>query len=103
MGHIGVNGLKEAAKGAGVNNTQLNSCFTRAKANIMQTSFPQKASHRATRLLEQIHSDICSPFPLSYHSYHYFILFICCHSRYIFLYFMKSHSKAVQRFIEFRS
>jgi hypothetical protein len=103
MGHIGVKGLKEAAEGAGANDTQLSSCPTCAKANITQTPFPQKASHRATRLLERIHSDICGPFPLSYHSYRYFILFICCHSRYIFIYFLKSRSEAVQRFVEFRS
>lgn len=30
-------------------------------------------------------------------------MFICCHSRYIFLYFLKSRSEAVQRFVEFRS
>jgi len=103
MGHIGVKGLQKAAEGAGINDTRVTSCPTCAKANITQTPFPPKASHRATRLLECIHSDICGPFPSFYRSYRYFILFICCHSRYIFIYFMKSRSEAPQRFAEFRS
>jgi transposase InsO family protein len=103
VGHIGVKDLRQAVDGAGTNDTQQSSCPTCAKANISQNPFPQKASHRATRLLERIHSDICGPLPISYRSYRYFILFICCHSRYIFLYFLKSRSEAAQRFIEFRS
>jgi Integrase core domain len=104
MGHIGVKGLKDAAEGINFEDSTLNHpCVICAKANIKHSPFPQKASHRATRLLERIHCDICGPLPPSYGSYRYFILFICCYSRYISIYLMKSHDEAYMHFSTFRS
>ena len=104
MGHIGVKGLKHAIEGITFDDSHINDpCAICARANIKRSPFPQKASHRATRLLERIHCDICGPLPPCYGSYRYFILFICCYSRYISVYFMKSRDEAYQHFSSFRS
>ena len=103
MGHIGVKGLRSAVDGVPFDDATLPSCSICARANIKRSPFPPKALHRATNLLERIHCDICGPLPSSYGSYRYFILFICCYSRYIFLYPMKTRDEAHQHFVNFRT
>jgi hypothetical protein len=95
MGHIGVKGLKSVVEGIDFNDSTHDSCTICTKANIKKTPFPQQASHHATRLLQHIHCNICGPLPPCYGAFRYFILFICCHSRYIFISLMKSHEEAV--------
>jgi hypothetical protein len=72
-------------------------------ANIKRRPYPHHTTHRATELLQRIHCDICGPLPSCYGGYKYFILFICCYSRYITVRFMKSRDEALQCFIEFRA
>ena len=103
MGHIGVKGLRSAVDGLTSDDSNHHSCVICAEANIKRSPFPDKASHPATRVLERIHCDICGPFPPSYGSFRYFILFICCQSRYISLYLMKSRDEAYQHFTTFRA
>ena len=103
MGHIGVKGLRSAVEGISFDDSTHDSCAICAKANIKRSPFPSKASHRATQLLERIHCDICGPLPSSYGSYRYFILFICCHSRFIFVSLLKTRDEAYQSFVNFRS
>jgi transposase InsO family protein len=103
VGHIGVKGLRSAVEGVSIDDSNHVPCPICAKANIKRSPFPQHASNRATRLLQRVHCDICGPLPPSYGSYRYFILFICCHSRYIFFYLMKSREEAPQCFVDFRS
>ena len=103
MGHIGVKSLCSAVEGLPSDDSSLDSCTICAKANIRRLPFPSKASHRATRILERVHCDICGPLPPSFNGYRYFILFICCHSRYIFLYLLKTRDEAFQSFTLFRS
>jgi hypothetical protein len=103
MGHIGVKGLWHAVDGIDFDDSDLPSCKICASANIKHTPFPPHASHRATRILERIHSDICGPLPTCYGGYRYFILFICCHSRYISLYLIRTCEEALRTFVEFRT
>jgi hypothetical protein len=103
MGHIGVKGLRSAVEGISFNDSTRDSCTICAKANIKRSPFPSKASHRATQLLERIHCNICRPLPSCYGSFHYFILFICCHSCFIFVLLLKTCDKAYQNFVDFRS
>ena len=106
MGHIGVKGLKSAVDGIHFDDSGSethSSCQVCAKANIKRSPFPHVSFNRATTLLERVHCDVCGPLPPSFGSYQYFILFICCYSRFIFVYFMKSRDEAAQHFIEFRS
>ena len=103
MGHIGVKGLRHAVEGIDFDDSCLPSCSICARANIKRTPFPQIASHRATRPLQRIHSDICGPLPPCYGGFKYFILFICCYSRYITLYFMKSRDEVLEHFTNFHT
>lgn len=106
MGHIGVKGLTSAVNGISFDDSgeeTHSSCSTCAKANIKRFPFPRIASTRATNLLERIHCDICGPLPPCYGSYQYFILFIDCYSRFIFVCFMKSRDEAPRHFNEFRA
>ena len=103
MGHIGVKGLRSTVEGIDFDDSTHQSCIICAKANIKRTPFPSRASHRATRILERVHCDICGPLPPCYGAFRYFILFICCHSRYIFISLMKTREEAPQHFIQFKS
>jgi transposase InsO family protein len=103
MGHISVKGLQHAADGVDFDNSHLPSCTICARANITCTPFPHHATHRATCLLEWIHCDICGPLPTCFGDYRYFILFICCHSRYILLYLIKTRKEALQSFTQFQT
>jgi hypothetical protein len=103
MGHIGVKGLHHAVEGIDFDDSNYASCTICARANIKRTPFPSHASHRATRILERIHCDVCGPLPTCYGGFKYFILFICCHSRYISLYPMQSRDEAPQHFHDFKT
>jgi Integrase core domain len=103
MGHVGVKGLRAAVDGIDFDDSSHDTCSICARANIKRTPFPESASHRATRLLQRIHCDICGPLPPCYGGYKYFILFICCYSRHISLYLMTSRDEAPDFFHEFRT
>jgi hypothetical protein len=103
MGHIGVKGLRTAVDGITFDDSSFDTCIICSQANIKCSPFPQKASHPAQRVLQRIHCDICGPLPPCYGSFCYFTLFICCHSRYISLFLMKSRDEAHQHFATFRA
>ena len=103
MGHIGVKGLRSAVEGIDFDDSTHDSCVICAEANIKRLPFPPRASHPATRILERVHCDICGPLPSCYGAFRYFILFICCHSRYIFVSLMKTREEAPEHFIHFKS
>jgi hypothetical protein len=103
MGHIGVKGLRSAVDGIISDDSSFDSCVVCSKANIKRSPFPHKASHPATHILERIHCDICGPLPACYGSFRYFILFICCRSRYISLFLMKTRDEAPEHFATFHS
>ena len=103
MGHIGVKGLRSAVEGINFDDSEHESCQICARANIKRKPFPKEASHRATRLLQRVHCDICGPLPPSYGGFRHFILFICCYSRYIFISPMKSREEAPDQFMRFKA
>jgi hypothetical protein len=103
MGHIGVKGLYNAVDGLPLDDSSYHSCDICARANIKCSPFPKQSSHRATRLLERIHCDICSPLPPSYGNFSYYILFIDCYSRFITLFLMKTRNKALSLFTQFQT
>ena len=103
MGHIGIKGLHSATDSAPSNNSDHPPCEVCARANIRRSPFPKLATHRATRLLQQIHCDICGPLPPSYGNFQYYILFIDCYSRFISLFLMKNRSEALSLFIQFKT
>ena len=106
MGHTGVKGLHSAVDDLPpntVNDSTHPSCEVCARANIKRSPFPKQSSHRASRLLERIHCDICGPLPNCYGNFSYYILFIDCYSRFITLFLMKSRSEALSLFIQFQT
>ena len=103
MGHIGVKGLRSAVDGIQFDDSSFSSCRICATANIKRSPFPHNTLHRAPNILFRIHCDVCGPLPPSYGSYRYFILSTCCHSRYIFLYLMKSRDEVPDHFIHFHN
>jgi hypothetical protein len=103
MGHIGVKGLKRAVVGLNFDNTHHESCVICTQANIRCLPFPKRSDHRAVKLLQRIHCDICGPLPHCYGNFSYYILFIDCFSRYISLFFLKSRNDALSYFIEYRT
>jgi hypothetical protein len=54
-------------------------------------------------VLYRIHCDVCGPLPQCYGDYKFFILFICCYSCYISLYFMKLCEEASNYFHDFHT
>ena len=103
MGHIGVKELHLAVTGVPSGNFSDSTCTVCARANITRTPFPHQSAHRATALLQRIHCDICGPLPPAYGGYKYYITFICCFSRYITVYLLKTRDQALQSFINFRT
>jgi transposase InsO family protein len=65
--------------------------------------FPKKASHRATRLLQRIHSDVhMVPVPTS-SGYRYWVTFIDDWSRYGWIYLLKRKSDVFEAFKAFKA
>lgn len=103
MGHIGDKGLHSAVDGLPLDDSTHLSCEVCARANIRRSPFPKQSLHRATRLLERVHCDICGPLPLGYGNFTYYILFIDCYSRFITLFLMKSRNEALPLFLQFQA
>jgi Integrase core domain len=103
MGHVGVKGLRSAVDGLNFDDSTHSSCEVCARANIPRSPFPKRSLHRASYLLERVHTDICGPLPFSYGHFRYYILFVDCHSRFIVLFLMKSRDEALSLFIQFKT
>ena len=66
--------------------------------------FPHQATHRATQLLELIHSDLHGPLPVQSHSgYRYWVSFIDDYSRYTTVYLLKNKSDTAYAFKQFKA
>jgi transposase InsO family protein len=65
--------------------------------------FPAKASHRATRLLERIHSDLHEVPVATASGYRYWITFIDDWSRYGWIWLLKKKSDAFEAFKAFKA
>jgi hypothetical protein len=110
LGHIGKDLLEQAIKGniadglVTDNNTPL---LLHCKPCIVgkhhADPFPKKASHRATRLLQRIHSDVrMVPVPTS-SGYQYWVTFIDDWSRYGWIYLLKRKSDVFKAFKAFKA
>jgi hypothetical protein len=103
MGHIGVKNLHSAVDGLTSDDSSHPSCEVCARANIRRSPFPKHSLHRASRVLERIHCDICGPLPSCYGNFSYYILFIDDYSRFITLFLMKSRDEAPTLFCQFKT
>ncbi|HVX00707.1 MAG TPA: reverse transcriptase domain-containing protein, partial [Candidatus Babeliaceae bacterium] len=110
MGHLNAAALKEfnkmvdgcsysASNIAAFDSSQCMGCM-RGKAH--RTAIPKVATHRATRPLEVIHSDICGPFNVPSHGgFKYFVTFIDDYSRYSWVKLIKTKDAALECFKEY--
>jgi hypothetical protein len=65
--------------------------------------FPHKASHRATAILERIHSDLHKLPVLTASGYRYWVTFIDDYSRYSWVYLLRKKSETFDAFVQFRT
>lgn len=77
-------------------------CEIRVKGKATRTPFKDEGT-RAEKLLERIHSDVCGPMSVpSFSGAKYFVSFIDCLSRKVFVYTMKSKSEVFAKFMFFK-
>ena len=69
------------------------------------TKMPLKAKgYRATKLMELVHTDVCSPMSVQARGgYEYFVTFTDDYSRYGFVYLMRQKSKTYDKFREYKA
>ncbi|CAM6096997.1 unnamed protein product [Calypogeia fissa] len=79
-------------------------CDTCVMAKQHRERIPRKSHSRATRPLQLIHTDLCGPFAISsIHGARYLLTFIDDHSRFTWVYFLRSKDETFCKFKEFRA
>jgi transposase InsO family protein len=80
----------------------IENCHGCALGKSKRNSFPKKSSHKSTKPLQLVHSDICGPFHVnSVGGSRYFATFIDDFSRYVSIYILKSKDEALEKFMDF--
>jgi transposase InsO family protein len=110
LGHIGKDALERAIRGKLADGLLIDSdaplplhCEPCIVGKHHHNPFPAKASHRATRLLERIHSDLHEvPVPTA-SGYCYWITFIDDWSRYGWIWLLKKKSNTFEAFEAFKA
>jgi transposase InsO family protein len=110
LGHIGKDALERAICGKLADSLLIDSnallplhCEPCIVGKHRRDPFPAKASHRATRLLERIHSDLHEvPVPTA-SGYCYWITFIDNWLRYGWIWLLKKKSNAFEAFKAFKA
>lgn len=111
MGHLNftdLNKITNCATGVKLSEEKESSvCISCIEGKQSRLPFPsdsQRASSRATSLLELIHTDVCGPMQqTSIGGARYFVTFIDDYSRKVFVYFIKSKSEVFEKFKEYKN
>jgi hypothetical protein len=110
LGHIGKDLLKKVIKGKLASGLHLDSntpLLVHCKPGIVgkhhANPFPAKASHRATRMLEHVHSDLHMVPTATVSGYCYWMTFIDDWLRYGWIYLLKHKSDAFEAFKAFKA
>ena len=107
LGHLNQNYVEQLAKkdlivGMKYKNVSGNfkmNCEACTLGKMHRSSFPKQSQHRATQLLEIIHSDICGPMQVeSIGGSKYMLMFTDDYSRYTTVYFLKNKNEVIVRF-----
>ena len=108
FGHLSYSTLQQAHKdglvdglpAVGASSTVCQSCLRGKQTRL---SFPQEATHRASKPLELVHSDLCGPMSSeSVNDASYMMLIIDDFSRYTWAFFLKSKDLAFPSFKDWR-
>lgn len=107
MGHLNFNDLYKlptCSTGIKLSSEKEDSiCVTCLEGKQTRKSFPSEGS-RATQLLELIHSDVCGPMQtVSMGGARYLLTFIDDYSRKVSVFFIKSKSDVLDKFIEYKN
>lgn len=83
---------------------KLTQCEACIKGKIHRTAMPNSATHRASKILELVHSDVCGPMnTTSLGGAKYFVTFIDDYSRFTVVKLMKAKSEVIEHFIAYRN
>ena len=106
LGHVGVKRLTQMVKNGLIENLTIEplpTCESCIQGKMTKAPFGG-VGHRATDLLELIHSDVCGPMSHTAHSgFSYFVTFTDDKSRYGYIYLMRYKSETFEKFKEFRN
>ena len=82
----------------------ISQCEACIKGKSHRAAMPFAATHRATRLLELVHSDLCGPMTTaSFNGARYFLTFIDDYSRFTVVKLLKTKDEVMQHFIAYRN
>ena len=109
FGHLGMDNVKKLSENnmvIGMDAIQSNGekllCEGCIKGKQHKLPYPTKSDHRASEVLEIIHSDVCGPMSVeSFGNSRYFVTFIDDYSRYTCVYFLKQKSEVLVKLKEF--
>jgi hypothetical protein len=108
--HIGADRLEQAIKGKVATRLVVESdapasshCKLCIRGKHHRDPFPQRASHRATSVLERIHSDLHQLPVLTSTGFCYWLLFIDDYSRYFWIYLLRKKSEMFDAFTQFKA
>lgn len=83
--------------------TEMRQCDGCVMGKAHRAAMPSTATHRATKLLELVHSDVCGPMKNpSLSGARYFVTFIDDYSRYTVVKVMKTKAEVMHHFMEYR-
>jgi transposase InsO family protein len=109
MGHLNVPDVKrlaDAKMATGVKydkRDEIDFCEACVKGKSQRKPFPKKATRRAEKPLQLIHSDVCGPMRTqSIGGARYFVTFIDDCTRYVTAYLMKKKSETLEKFQEYQ-
>lgn len=109
LGHVGLDKLERIIKNnlvKGIPNLEVKKeiVCTRCQYGKSHQQPYEPSSHRSTKPLELVHSDVFGPVKQSsLTGKRYMITFIDDFSRFVWVYFMKEKSEALSKFKEFKS
>ena len=84
-----------------VSQNSLKFCSSCVKGKQHRSKVGKGPAARAVEVLVKINSDLCGPMSTNSHSgKRYFLTFICDHSRYTFVYFLKTKDEVFNKFLE---
>ncbi|XP_077252361.1 uncharacterized protein LOC143891707 [Tasmannia lanceolata] len=104
LGHVNSNSIARMVSEGVISNCDRNhdtQCVICSRCKI--TKKPFKSVERTTTLLELVHSDICEMDFISRDGKHYYITFIDDHSKYAYVYPLKSKDEAFEKFKAYKA
>lgn len=107
LAHVNFEGIKKMAKDNVVNGLTVdvgqasNICNSCVIGKATRMSSPKQGGARCENVLDLVHSDVAGPIDVqSMGGSHYFVTFIDDHSRFCFIYLMKTKSEVHEKFLQ---